>query len=569
MVPAEALRGLAGVALFAAPGAGLAELLPAVRALPPARRLAHAYLLGIAWTAGWLYALSHWLAVPLRSPAVLAVAGVPVVVGVVSWIRRRREKSTVSPSKPHPRPLSRGERGDLAERVEPVAGAVRTVDVPEDTQRAPHGNPARLSPPSPPGRGAGGEASEGKPSEKRARPRRLVGSLALAAGALVSLALLCEALDNPLTDWDGRMTWAAQARYMRSEGTVHPTALIERGWYVAHPWYPLLMPVAQVAVLELTGADVDHHAFRPMYAVFFPVWLLLIYGGAETLAGRAAAGWTALCAALLSFPAFAGAGGAASAYSDLPLACFFGGGLLLLLAARPRWSAALAGGILLAAAVLTKAEGEIFAPAALGLAALYHLSRWRRRWRALALAALPVALALILLLSWRARIPESFESFEQATSLSLLWPGIVTRIPQLAGDARTEMVFFPDWGLFWSVAPLVLIAGWRGLRRKPALPLLLAAAVPLGVGWVYATMSLRPDFVVKTTWNRFLLQASVPLLVLFALGLRDLLRRAPWVPWALGGRGIRGWRATAAGSLPPASPAVSGAGSPDPSGGGS
>ena len=503
MVPAEALRGLAGVALFAAPGAGLAELLPAVRALPPARRLAHAYLLGIAWTAGWLYALSHWLAVPLRSPAVLAVAGVPVVAGAVSWIRRKREKSTAS-------------------------------------------------------------------SERRARPRRLIGWLALAAGALVSLALLCEALDNPLTDWDGRMTWAAQARYVRSEGTVHPAALIERGWYVAHPWYPLLLPVAQVAVLELTGADVDHHAFRPMYAVFFPAWLLLIYGGAEALAGRAAAGWTALCAALLSFPAFAGAGGAASAYSDLPLACFFGGGLLLLLKARPRWSAALAGGILLGAAVLTKAEGEIFAPAALGLAALYHLSQWRRRWRALALAALPVALALILLLSWRARIPESFESFEQATSLSLLWPGIVTRIPQLAGDARTEMVFFPDWGLFWSVAPLVLIAGWRGLRRKPALPLLLAAAVPLGVGWIYATMSLRPDFVVKTTWNRFLLQASVPLLVLFALGLRDLLRRAPWVPWAWGGsRTIEGVRAIAAGALPPASPAASGAGSPGPSGGGS
>ena len=33
MVPSEALAGLAGVALFAAPGAGLAEILPAVREL--------------------------------------------------------------------------------------------------------------------------------------------------------------------------------------------------------------------------------------------------------------------------------------------------------------------------------------------------------------------------------------------------------------------------------------------------------------------------------------------------------------------------------------------------------
>src|SRR5947209_1809926 len=478
MVPAEALKGLAGVALFAAPGAGLAELLPAVRELPAARRLAHAWLLGVAWTAGALYALSHWLAVPLRPPAILAVAAAPVLAGAVSWLRRRR----------------------------------------------------------PP------------PAARRKRPKRVPEWLALGAGVLVSLALLGDTLNGPLADWDGRMTWSAQARWVRSEGTVHPAALAQRGWYVSHPWYPLLMPVAQVAVLEATRADPDHHAFRPLYGVFFPVWLLLIYGGAEGLAGRAAAAWTTLAAALLSFPAFSGAGGAASAYSDLPLACFFGGGLLLLLHsrhARLRPSAGLAAGLLLAAAVLTKAEGEILAPVALGLAALYPLvpgrgrarrrRLWRQRRRALALAALPVALALALLLSWRAGIPESFESFEQATSWSLLWPGIVTRLPRLAGDVRAEMVSFLDWGLFWSAAPLVLAAGWRGLRRRPALPLLLAAAVPLGVGWLYATISPRLDFVVLSTWNRFLLQASVPLLVLFALALRDLLRRAGWLPRAVRG----------------------------------
>ncbi|MFY9823858.1 MAG: hypothetical protein WAM82_20935 [Thermoanaerobaculia bacterium] len=475
MVPSEALAGLGGVALFAAPGAGLAEILPAVRELPAGRRLAYAYLLGVAWTAGMLYALSHWLAVPLRSPAILAVAAVPALAGGVSWLRRRN---------------------------------------------------VRISRPS--------------------RGHRLPGRIALVAGALVSLALFCDALDNPLTDWDGRMTWSAQARSVRQEGTVHPAVLSQRGWYVSHPWYPLLMPVAQVAVLEAVHADLDHHAFRPLYAAFFPVWLLLIYGGAEALAGRAAAAWTALCAALLSFPAFAGAGGAASAYSDLPLACFFGAGLLLLLAPRLRLSAGLAAGILLAAAVLTKAEGEILAPVALGLAVVFpwlpggRARQWRRLWRqsgnrrrALALAVLPAALGLVLLLSWRARVPESFESFEQATSWSLLWPGIFTRLPRLARDVRAEMVSFLNWGLFGSAAPLVLIAGWRGLNRRPAFPLLFAAAAPLGVGWLYATISLRMDFVVMSTWNRFLLQASVPLLVLFALALRDLLRRARWLPRAL------------------------------------
>src|SRR3954470_3190132 len=105
MVPSEALAGLAGVALFAAPGAGLAELLPAVRELPAARRLAHAWLLGVAWTAGALYALSHWLAVPLRSPAILAVAAAPVLAGAVSWLRRRRPPSVARRKRKRPKRL--------------------------------------------------------------------------------------------------------------------------------------------------------------------------------------------------------------------------------------------------------------------------------------------------------------------------------------------------------------------------------------------------------------------------------------------------------------------------------
>src|SRR6185295_8306374 len=57
---------------------------------------------------------------------------------------------TASPSKPHPRPLSRGERGDFAEKEELVGGAVRTFDVVDGAPSAPYGNPARRSPPSPP-----------------------------------------------------------------------------------------------------------------------------------------------------------------------------------------------------------------------------------------------------------------------------------------------------------------------------------------------------------------------------------------------------------------------------------
>jgi pyruvate dehydrogenase E2 component (dihydrolipoamide acetyltransferase) len=92
----------------------------------------------------------------------VAVEGETLTVeGLIGWILAEGEAPPVSSSKPHPRPLSRGERGDLAEREELVGGAVRALDVFQDTQSGPYGNPARKSPPSPPGRGAGGEASEG------------------------------------------------------------------------------------------------------------------------------------------------------------------------------------------------------------------------------------------------------------------------------------------------------------------------------------------------------------------------------------------------------------------------
>jgi hypothetical protein len=342
--------------------------------------------------------------------------------------------------------------------------------------------------------------------------------------AVISLAVLCEALTNPVSDWDGWMIWGAQARYMRHEGTVDPTVLTQRGWYVSHPWYPLLLPVAQVEVLETTRAEWDDPVFRPFYAAFFPVWLLVIHGGTRALAGRAAAGWTTLAAALLPFPAFSVAGGAVSAYSDLPLACFYGGALALLLTPRPRPSAGLAAGMLLAAATLAKAEGAALALAALALGGLYSMRRWRLNRGALALAALPLVLAFGLLFSWRAGIPERFESYEKIVSWSYLWPGILTRAPRIAAAVRPEMGSFEAWGWFWWVAPLVLIAGWRASRRRAALPLVLAAAVPLSVGWISYTISLTPEFIAQVSWNRFLIQASVPGLVLLALALGNVLR---------------------------------------------
>jgi hypothetical protein len=464
----EKLAQFAGAGLFGLVGTAIVQLLPAFREIPRSRRLAYGYLLGVAWIAGSLYGLSHFLGVPLRRPAILTVASVPLLAWLALLLWRRPVRSPV--------------RSDLRCR------SLRTA--------------------------------------------------AFVLCSVAFLAVLPDVLVNPLRDWDGRMTWCTQARYMRAEGTVSPTVLTQRGWFVTHPWYPVLMPVAQVAVLEMLHAGEDDHWFRGLYAFFFPVWLLILYDGARRWARPGAAAWTATAASLFSVISIFRGGGAISAYSDLPLACFYGAGLILLLEPRPRLSAGLAAGLLLGAAALTKSEGAPLALWALLVAAAFPLAsraRLKRRWRPLSLAGGLMLAALALLLSWRAGIPERYESYGRLISWDLFWPGVITRAPLLLAAIRKQMISLADWGIFWSAAPLVLLAGWRGLRRRVTPALLLAAAAPLGIAWIGYSVSLNPARLVETTWNRFLLQASVPLLILFSLALDDVLRRSPWVPSALGG----------------------------------
>ena len=95
----EVLPSLGGVALFAAAGLGLAELLPALRAIPLLHRLGYAYLFGLVAVSGSLWALSHFAGAPLRPPAVWATAAAPALAGLVAWGIRRWWA-------PHPRPLS-------------------------------------------------------------------------------------------------------------------------------------------------------------------------------------------------------------------------------------------------------------------------------------------------------------------------------------------------------------------------------------------------------------------------------------------------------------------------------
>ena len=186
---------------------------------------------------------------------------------------------------------------------------------------------------------------------------------------ILYLSLLAGAIAYPVLDFDGRMTWSTNARFVRAEGSVLPRVLREPQWFVSHPSYPLLMPIAQAMSLEAFGGAEDAFFFRALYATMYPALLLVLYEGARRRAGARAAILTVSTAALLPYLAFVIDGGAAGAYSDVPLAAFFGAALVLLLRRGGPASGA-AAGLLLAAAVLSKREGTILALGAIGAGVL-------------------------------------------------------------------------------------------------------------------------------------------------------------------------------------------------------
>jgi hypothetical protein len=180
---------------------------------------------------------------------------------------------------------------------------------------------------------------------------------------------------------------------------------------------------------------------------------------------------------------------------------------------------------------LTKNEGLPEALVALALSvwvAVVALLRRRRSGRARAVAAalacgLTLA-ALGLLLSWRSAIPNRydesyFENFSVASfarNLASVRP--FTPLPVLAH----QMLNLEAWGLFWWLVPILLLIAAPSLCRPPRIFLALAAAVPLLSAWAAYAQVSTATYYASVTWNRFLLQACVPIFALLAGAFRKL-----------------------------------------------
>ncbi|HKC24319.1 MAG TPA: hypothetical protein VKF32_06235 [Thermoanaerobaculia bacterium] len=451
------LAGLGGPLLFLCAGYGVLAILGVPWRIRGARRAALAYLAGVAGVSMALWVLSHVLWVPLRRASILSVILSFALIGAVDAVRRLR----------------------------PAAA------------RALHST------------------------------RSLAASAAFVFAAIVCAGCLADALTRPILDWDGQMTWDPAARWVRSERTVDAKVMSEARWYVTHPQYPLLLPLAQVAVEEVFDTEEDGRVVRPLYSLFLPAYLVLLYFGARRLgATRPGAALMSAAAAAIPILTYHLAGGAVTTYGDFPLAAFWGAAVLLLLEARR--TLARAAGFFLGAGLLTKNEGlplALIALAVFAWPAVRRVARLLRRSRRLDLqplrpaarTAVPVLLCAALLFSWRAEIPNRWDEVYTLAPLSELPAKLVKRIPPAIPAIGAEMLDKESWRDFWWVALVAFLAGARTGRTRRLRPaaLALAGCVVLYL-LAYATTPWLGNALVHPTWNRFVVQLSIPLFAILA-----------------------------------------------------
>jgi hypothetical protein len=139
-----------------------------------------------------------------------------------------------------------------------------------------------------------------------------------------------------------------------------------------------------------------------------------------------------------------------------------------------------------------------------------------------------VCLALVLVVSWRAQIPNrNDESYLESLSVTDVVSSLLSTAPESAFAVVRQSLDPNNWGGAFWVAPLLMAVGWRGLAKPPAIASLGWIGVHCGLA--FSAYALAPDVsLVAVTWNRFVVQMLVPLMVVVATCGEAVLLRAGW-----------------------------------------
>jgi hypothetical protein len=354
-----------------------------------------------------------------------------------------------------------------------------------------------------------------------ARPQRGIGLVAVAFGVLVLVYL--EALFRAgrlagLSAWDAWAFWVPKAKAIYFFGGLDEQFFRE----LSNPSYPPLVPALEAAAFHFMGSpDVS--------TLHLQFWFLacgFVAAVAGLLAPRvhALALWPCL---LLVLVAPRVVGRSLDPQADFILDYFFALSALLValwLVEREPWLLVTATGFM-AAALLTKREGQLLVGCIVLAGAAASWRTWRSAWPRLALAAIA---AIALLVPWRIWFSSRDLTGDlPAAGAFALFDNLDRGWPALQSAVSTVL----DYDLWLVTVPLIavalVLAYAAGARMVPTFALALYSLVIAGLTWVlWSFTELELPFVQDEGVNPIVrLSAS---LVIASAAILPLLLDAAW-----------------------------------------
>lgn len=336
-----------------------------------------------------------------------------------------------------------------------------------------------------------------------------VPSLPSIVTALPIVALLFAGAIVPLGDFDGRAFWVLKAKAIATEGAIDGAYFQGGSSYNPKNEYPLLVPIANAAVMVASGTT-DDLAIR---------WLSVLALGSLAFHARKWVGvWPAALIPWIPQFAVVPEGSALSGYNDVFLGAFAACAFFELV----ERSSPLRFGVWLAFVVLTKNEGLPFSLILLVAGVVV----WRERvLRALA----PYLLAIITLVVWRGRVHATDDD-----PLLALVPTLPERLerfgPAVAGLLRHAFEL-DRWGLFWIAA--IAAATFLVVRRDwhaVALPLALIGAMSAVYVAAYMVTIWELEDHIEASADRLLMHFIGPAMFILSAAARSRYTPAPRLP---------------------------------------
>jgi hypothetical protein len=321
------------------------------------------------------------------------------------------------------------------------------------------------------------------------------------------LAMLIATAVIPTRDYDGRVTWLPKARAITLEHSIAgPFFHGQRGLNL-HNRYPLLIPLDVASVMALSG-DTRNEAGRWLY-LFIAISALLAMRGFLRAWFGATGAWVSAAVAWLPLLTTI-EGGALAAYNDFAIAAFIGVAVLSLI----EDDASMAG-LFAAFAIMAKNEGAALAVAILAAAVLTRRFRWT--------ILVPIAVAEGLVVIARRLVPAAYD--EQYEVLVATLPRSIRRVPEALLAIVRQASDVHEWGIFWIVVALAIVAGlFIARERRFAIPL-ITMVLALGAYVVALTVtSWNIDELAPVAVNRLLAQLLIPATTIVAMVLHALRR---------------------------------------------